>query len=603
MEGEAMAKQSKLEVILRFIEDKTGITTAKANIGALIDRIKSLKEVGSAVFSELRRGASTFFLPLKAFAVPAIGAVTAALGLAGKALKEFAGQELGEQDVVSALKAMGQYSDQYTQKLIDLASTLQTTTGISDDLWLKSISHLTRFGMNVGNVDKVSEALKNLTGLMDGNIDVATDALSKALQGEFSMFSRFGIVVEQSGDKIQDLDKLISQINTKGADLLEARANTLSGKWTALKNEANEVFEAIGKKLADSLEIGDAITTAQGWLATLTSSVQNGGLGELISKGGKELREHIEGAVKWAEQIATAIKESGKPLDVVFADALRAAAKIFVETLNALVTASMGIWKAIGITIFAAIKDQLLQQDWPKWTGMSNIAGTLAKSTAQRMTPDQAAAYAAKNNIDLAYDDPLNQFAPANTRLAKQMSLQPKTAQAALVSSGSSDQIASSINGALTAMKTAFDGLIAKSTEVINTAAGVEGNELESNYIRVKIPDGEFIGNAEKVQEFIDEIRETDAALADMVQQAVDTQTGANKVQEETKKSLDKVQASHTDVQTTMRAAAAAATATSQTATQTVQVAQQVVAAQAMQAAQLSSLRKALLGLWGDFSV
>jgi len=357
-------------------------------LGEIKDRAEKMHRSFKDGFEAGKKALDVFFAPLKAVAVPAIGAVTTAFGLAIKAVREFAGQELGEADVTSALKAMGQYTDQYRDRLIALSNTYQTTTGIADDFWLKSLGQLTRFGMNAGNVDKVSEALKNLTGLMDGNIDTATDALAKALQGEFAMFSRFGIVVEKSGDDIKDLDNIINAINTKGAGLLEARANTLSGKWTALKNQANEVFEAVGSKLAGALNVGGAIDDIKAKLATLTSAIQSGGLGDLLEKGGEALRKKIEDAVKWAEKIATAIQESGKPVEQVFSEALHAAAGVFWTALQAGVQASMSIWKAAGIAIFNTIEEQVLASSW-----MQGTTTRMANKAFDSASPEQKAGW------------------------------------------------------------------------------------------------------------------------------------------------------------------------------------------------------------------
>jgi len=378
--------------------------TDNVNLSGLQKAVKGLSDIKDGAekmhrslkdgFEAGKKAVDVFFAPLRATAVPAIAAVTTSIGLMLKSIREWAGQELGEADVKSALIAMGQYTDQYRDQLIQLSDTYQTTTGIADDMWLKSLGQLTRFGMNASNVDRVSEALKNLTGLMDGNLDGATDMLAKAMQGEFGMFSRYGIIIKQTGDQVKDLDAAITAINAKGVGLLEARAATLVGKWGQLKIQGNELFEAMGKKLADSLEIGNAVTTAKGWLATLTASVQNGGLGDLIAKGGKELKEHIEAAVTKAGEIATAIKNSGNPLDKIFADAMTGAAEAFMTTLKALLIASMEIWKAVGIVIFNAFKEQALLLP-----GAGPIRDIAAGRAFDKMSPAERSKFASENGL------------------------------------------------------------------------------------------------------------------------------------------------------------------------------------------------------------
>jgi hypothetical protein len=587
-----MANRSILEIIIG-LKDRTAGELEKLGKGIkdIHSKIGALKAAAVETWEVFKGAANIYFAPLKAVAVPALAAVTTSIGLMIKAVREWAGQELGEADVKSALLAMGQYTDQYRDQLIQLSDTYQKTTGIADDMWLKSLGQLTRFGMNASNVDRVSTALKNLTGLMDGNLDGATDMLAKAMQGEFGMFSRYGIIIQQTGDQVKDLDAAITAINAKGVGLLEARANTLSGKWTGLKNQANEVFEAIGKKLADSLEIGGAITKAKDWLATLTSAVQSGGLGELISKGGQELREHIEAAVKWAEQIAKAIKDSGKPLDEIFATALRAAADVFMKTLTALLVASMSIWKAVGIAIFEAFKEQFLLLP-----GMGPIRDIAASNGAKRMTPGEKANFAADNGL---VQESKNGRATGNL-----ISMGPVTDErraeisAKMATYDSESKIKAAIDIGVTELKAAGQQLKTDLTGIVDKAVGISPDGTKSggkSTVTTTDANGNEVTMA--LEEYIAQLKAQNEKVAEAVdagteQATTTTETieGATKAVEESTKQMEAVKTSHTAIESAMKSSSAAATATSQVATQAVQVTQQVVAVQAQQAGQLSIL-------------
>jgi len=589
---------NKLIIWIKDNVNLSGMQTLKKNLSEIHSKLSALKAAAKETWEVFKGAASLYFAPLKAVAVPALAAVTTAFGLAIKAVREFAGQELGERDVTSALIAMGQYTDQYRDQLIKLSDTYQTTTGIADDMWLKSLAQLTRFGMNASNVDRVSEALKNLTGLMDGNLDGATDMLAKAMQGEFGMFSRYGIIIKQTGDQVKDLDAAITAINAKGVGLLEARSDTLSGKWTGMKNQANEVFEAIGKKLSSSLDIGDAITTAKGWLATLTSAVQSGGLGELISKGGKELKEHIEGAVKWAEKIADAIKASGKPVEQVFSDALKAAAKVLLDAIAAGLQASLEIWKVIGKTIAATFKEEILQLP-----GFGSMRKAGASSAAASMSPEDAGAYYVATGKSSAshIEQALAEGVPLNRSLSRDFAdggfnKQQEASMAATTS-------ASEITAAFSAFKTAVSGIAttlgAEVKTAVETAAGVSPDGTKSagkSIVTTTDANGNEVTMA--LEEYIaqlsaqnDKVAEAVNAGTDQAATTTETIEGATKAVEESTKTLEAVKTSHTSIETTMRSAAAAATATSQVGVQTVQVTQQVIATQALQAGILSSLQ------------
>lgn len=598
-----MAK-SKLELALKFLTDKSGISQARAEIGFLIDRIKGLKDAAQSTFTFIKGAVSAAFLPLKAVAVPALGAVTAGFGLAIKAIKEFAGQELGETDVKSALVAMGQYTDRYRDKLLKLSDTYQSTTGIADDMWLKSFGQLTRFGMTAANVDKVSTALKNLTGLMDGNLDGATDMLAKAMQGEFSMFSRYGIIIKKTGDDVKDLDAAIAAINAKGVGLLEARAATLSGKWEVLKNQANEVFEAIGIKLAGSLEIGDAVDLAKKKLQQLTTAISDGNLGTIITAAGESFRKKMEDAFKWAEQIATAIKDSGKPVEVVFSDALRAAAEVFVNSLGSLLMASLAIWKLIGKTIAATFKEELLQIEVP---GLGGLGGKNRKGwaeyNAKEMTDEDAAAVLVKNGIisaEMAKNPDFTGSWSGRLESAVSGGELSRSAEAELGAQTSSAEITAALNDFTMELKLIGASLKADAAAAVNSAVGIKppgeslmkaqmdpAPEKVEEKLRVEVGGALFIGDQKGLEEFINKLRESDAALADMVKQAAESQA---QLKEAAKTATDQVSATTAAGAAIQAALAASVVASQSTASAATRTQEQLVSTIGIVGALVSSI-------------
>jgi hypothetical protein len=502
---------------------------------SILDIIIGLKDNASAGIKKLE---DTFHAGIERMKTAALVLAGGALaGLAAsfwqltKAVKEFAGQELGEVAMESALKQMGQYTDAYKQKLSDLSNQYQKLTGIGDEMWLKAAGQLTRFGMTSKNVDQVFKALSNLTGLMDGNFDGAVMSMQRALEGEFGMFGRLGIKFEETGDKVADLNRLMDLLAEKGAGALEARAQTLSGKWTTLQNAISDFREEVGRTLTESLGLKDGL----GWLTekfdALAESAKAGRLHDILTNAGTAVQN-------WAKDIADVVDQihSVEDLKIV-------AGVIGERFVDFVVGAGKKIGKAIADGMVEAI---------PGGGLLKKIGEGI--NTAYGYTPVGAAL----NTIDKANNLPnrTTWVEEANSRL--QASKTPIE-----ISAASQQALADKIN---------------KTSD-------------KDKLIRIQIPDGEFIGDAKGLQEFIDNLRETDSALADMLQQTLDTQGTAQKVQEETSKSLKSVEESHTNVQQTMRSASAAAVATSQVATQTVAVTQQVVASQAIQAGQLSAMR------------
>jgi hypothetical protein len=159
----------------------------------------------------------------------AIGATAAAVGLAAESVREFMGVETAFAKLDSALARSGQLTDEYRAKLAEMASELQKSTGKDDDEWLGVLTKLTQFGANSSNIDGAAEAVKNLAGILDGDLQSASMMVSKALQGQFDLFGRYGLRVAETGTQTQKLNQLFEQLAKRGGGQLEAQMQTISG--------------------------------------------------------------------------------------------------------------------------------------------------------------------------------------------------------------------------------------------------------------------------------------------------------------------------------------------------------------------------------------
>jgi hypothetical protein len=196
--------------------------------------------------------------------------LTAMVGLLRKAavaLRAFAKQELSETDLDASLAQFGILTDSYRGKLHGLAAEMQRLTGVSDDTWLKNFAMLTRFGMHSGNVDQVSNALKNLAGLLHGDVNAATSLMQRALEGNYEMFGQYGIRIQRTGDQVRDFAALCEALE-KGQGVLEARTQTLAGQATRLKNSWGGLKEAVGGLISDT-------GIAQWWMNKLSGAVES----------------------------------------------------------------------------------------------------------------------------------------------------------------------------------------------------------------------------------------------------------------------------------------------------------------------------------------
>lgn len=499
----------KLELMLKFLLDKSGLSQAgsaldnfKAKTWDFINKIALLRLSG--VFDLLEKG----FRSLTS------------------SIKEFAQQELGEHDVESALKAMGQYTDQYKQSLIELANQYQKTTNIGDDMWLKTFGQLTRFGMNAENVDRVAASVKNLAALMGGNIEGAAMAMQRALEGEFSMFSRYGIKLELTGNAKQDLEALFDNLEKKGAGLLEARAETLSGKWQALKNSISDFQEEVGRVLTEALGLKGGLSEVAKWFDKLQESAKSGALHDILKSAGEQVRE-------WAKTITDIVEQIRN-----------------VEDLK-IVAGVIGDW----------LKEKLIEGGQWIVTYLAENAPIVGNAIGKAILGAMTEFFSGPNPVWRIMHPEENYGASVEDLKSQGRELAGQITGQVEISAASQQSLADRINAALQASRDAAP---------------------DEQLIRVKIPEGEFIGDAAGLQEFIDNLRQTDEALADMVKQAAESQTKTHEATKATTesaiKAADAAVESNTKVSSAMDRSKDASLAAAQAADRNLQISEQALA-------------------------
>jgi hypothetical protein len=528
----------------------------------ILDIIIGLKDKASGPFKALENVFHSGIERLKSaatgLAIGALGALAAAFWQLTKAVQEFAGQELGEVAMSSALKQMGQYTEAYEQKILNLANQYQKTTGVGDEMWLKAAGQLTRFGMTSKNVDQVFKALSNLTGLMDGNFDGAVMAMQRALEGEFGLFGRLGIQLDLTGDKTVDLSNLMTQLAEKGGGAMEALAGTLAGKKNTLVNSISDFREEVGRTLSESLGLKDGLQWLSEKFDALTKSATDGKLHTILTDAGTAVQN-------WAKQVGDIISQIND-----------------LEDLK-IVAGIIGDW----------LKDKLIEGGQKAANFILEkapiIGSAIAESMANYLSTEKEAEKRASQKL-YGSDSP-SIFSKAAWGLDPEYR-QESRRQMGVVSqeqgNARGQELAAQIEISAASQQSLADKIIA----ALTTKASQPKNDSER--LTQALENGLSGEALDKLVTGLELTAEDLELLADYIEtfstSGSDTVQSAQKVQEETIKSLEAVKASHTSVESTLRSAAAAATATAQVSAQTIQVTQQVVATVVLQGAQLSSM-------------
>ena len=192
--------------------------------------------------------------------VSAAGVVTGALNMAKTAINKFAEAQSAITSLDAGLANAGQLTEAYRTKLQALASTQAGMTGKSSTEWVGALATLVKFGADAGNIDKLAESVKNLAGFLGGDLQQAAFLMGKALQGNFTMLSRYGIHVDASADKATKLAQAMNQIEQRGGGQLEAHTKTLSGQFEELSKAVGGFFKGLGIGIANTGLLQGALT-------------------------------------------------------------------------------------------------------------------------------------------------------------------------------------------------------------------------------------------------------------------------------------------------------------------------------------------------------
>lgn len=311
----AEAQLKKVQAAIKATPIKGG------GFGGVAEGLKNIRQQGGAAASAISGVAGIISGPLAA-GVAVFTAIASALRGATAALHEYAGAQERATGLDAALAQQGHLAEEVREKYQELAGELQRLTSIADDEWLSVLARLTQFGSNPDSIGMDVEAVKNLAGVLNGDVQQAALMVGKAIQGNFVAFSRWGIAVDQNATQAKKLDQLYRELAARGGGQLEARAKTLNGQWRALGNATSDLMEGFGgliartgilqagtriltdafeywaEKLSDTIPAVEGLTNAQ----RKTVDVQ-----EELEAGTKRYEKRLEAAKREAERFAEAL--------------------------------------------------------------------------------------------------------------------------------------------------------------------------------------------------------------------------------------------------------------------------------------------------------
>jgi len=327
---------TKYEIEIKTVAD---LQAARAYLDSLKQQRAALRQLGqdaSAVDAQIARTESKASAAASKFASDAegqSGAITglfsgafarvatiaagaaAAIGYATESVRAFAEQERGVAKLDAALARNADLSNETHEKYLALADSLAELTGQDHGAWVDVLARLTQFGAASENIDKHAEAVKNLAGVLDGDLNSAALLVSRAIQGNFSAFRRWGIQLDENATQAERLDSLYRQLAQRGGGQLEAQSKTLSGQFKRVSVATQDVAESIGGLIARTgivqSALGGLTRIAQRLASALdTGSARTKGLANAQASSAEAMGESEDSARRWEEQLKKLNKET-----------------------------------------------------------------------------------------------------------------------------------------------------------------------------------------------------------------------------------------------------------------------------------------------------
>mgnify|MGYP001599717420 CR=1 FL=1 len=186
----------------------------------------------------------------KASAV-AFAALTAEVVLSAKAFGE---AESVQNRLNQAMQNQGIYSKALEKKYSDLASSLQTLTGI-DDEHIKSAIATTQ--SMIGQQEVTSDLTKAILDLSIGkkmDLEATAELISKGINGHTAALKKAGIAIDENLSREERMAKIIEIVNQQYGGQAAAQ-NKGIGSLKGLTAAFGDLQEEIGKRFAPIIEI------------------------------------------------------------------------------------------------------------------------------------------------------------------------------------------------------------------------------------------------------------------------------------------------------------------------------------------------------------
>lgn len=163
-----------------------------------------------------------------------------------EAFKAFAEAELNARKLQLTVGINGGLQGDF-KKLIDQSAKLQNITIFSDDTIQNVQTAALQFGLTAKQVENLIPILTDFASATGQDLNTALDAVLRGSEGAGRGLQLYGIQVDSSATKGENLSSIIDQMNDKFKGQAAVIANTAAGQIKVIGNAWDDIGEQIGE--------------------------------------------------------------------------------------------------------------------------------------------------------------------------------------------------------------------------------------------------------------------------------------------------------------------------------------------------------------------
>jgi hypothetical protein len=233
-------------------------------------------------------------------ATKAVGLLTDGIqyltGSISDAVKASAEEAKALQVLNVSLAQTGQYSDKASKSFKELASEIETTTGIQSEAVYETAAYIQQINkLSNKDLEAVTRATVDFAAAMQLDLGTASGYVSKALAGNEKALRKFGITLTDGANSGQRFTEVMAALSRQqGA--AEAQTKTFAGGWQLLQTNIGNFQKSIGFLITENPAVIAALKGLSNGVAFLASIIEKNktAINDFITNGVLKLVDSLK---------------------------------------------------------------------------------------------------------------------------------------------------------------------------------------------------------------------------------------------------------------------------------------------------------------------